>query len=401
MSPAAHRDAPCPRGGVSRRTALVSSGLAALGAAATATAVGAGAAAAPAGEPVLVPFHGRRQAGVETPPQHNAAFCGFDLRDGTDRAAAVRLLRLLTDDAARLTAARPALVDQEPELATVPARLTVTVGFGPGFFTRLGLTDRVPTGFAPLPPYPIDRLQPEWGQTDLLLQCGADDPLVLSHAVRQLSRTTRSFATARWTQYGFRSRRADVPQRNLFGQIEGTGNPAVGTDDAAAVVWSQEPGWFADGTMMVLRRIAMHLDTWDELDVSGKELALGRRLATGAPLTGTRESDPLDLTATDTSGLPITPAFAHVARAAARHGSDRFLRRPYNYDDGLTADGAPDVGLLFATYQADLSRQYLPVQERLAQQDLLNEWTTPIGSAVYALPPGCGPDGFLGAGLLG
>ena len=27
---------------------------------------------------------------------------------------------------------------------------------------------------------------------------------------------------------------------------------------------------------------------------------------------------------------------------------------------------------------------------------MLNEWTTPIGSAVYAIPPGCAEGGFVG-----
>ena len=44
------------------------------------------------------------------------------------------MLRLLTDDARRLTQGRPALADTEPELADCPARLTVTFGFGPGLF---------------------------------------------------------------------------------------------------------------------------------------------------------------------------------------------------------------------------------------------------------------------------
>lgn len=48
----------------------------------------------------------------------------------------------------------------------------------------------------------------------------------------------------------------------------------------------------------------------------------------------------------------------------------------------------PGSGLLFASYQADVDRQFLPIQRRLDESDMLNEWTTPIGSAVYAIPPG-------------
>ncbi len=53
---------------------------------------------------------------------------------GAGKEALGRLLPLLTDDARRLTQGRPALADTEPELATDPARLTVTFGFGPGLF---------------------------------------------------------------------------------------------------------------------------------------------------------------------------------------------------------------------------------------------------------------------------
>jgi dye decolorizing peroxidase len=31
--------------------------------------------------------------------------------------------------------------------------------------------------------------------------------------------------------------------------------------------------------------------------------------------------------------------------------------------------------LLFASYQVDITRQFIPIQKRLAEGDLLNEWT--------------------------
>ncbi len=77
------------------------------------------------------------------------------------------------------------------------------------------------------------------------------------------------------------------------------------------------------------------------------------------------------------------------------------IRRPYNYADGILADGDPDEGLLFVAYQADLAKAFVPVQHRLAQEDALNRWTTHIGSAVYAVPPGVRRGGYVGEGLLG
>lgn len=394
------------RTAVSRRALLTAGGLTAAATAGAVAAAAVGRVDPPGPEPQsIVAFHGDHQAGVETGPQAHAAFVAFTLRAGTDREAAVRMMRLASEDAARLTRAEPALGDQEPELATTPARLTVTFGFGPTLFTSLGLTGARPAGLVDLPAYPIDRLRAEFCGGDLLVQICADDQLVVAHAARQLIKTVRAFAGPRWLQRGFSHAAGPAASsgtpRNLMGQIDGTVNPQRASTDFGQLVWSTgSPAWFAGGTTVVLRRIAMHLDAWDELDRTGKELAVGRRLDTGAPLTGRLETDLADLTARDTSGLPVIPTFAHIARAAPRSGAERFLRRPYSYDDGL-AGGTSNSGLLFAAYQADIAVQYLPVQQRLAQQDLLNDWTTPVGSAAFALPPGCALDGYIGEGLLG
>ena len=52
-------------------------------------------------------------------------------------------------------------------------------------------------------------------------------------------------------------------------------------------------------------------------------------------------------------------------------------------------------------YQRDPRRQFVPVQRRLAEQDALAAYTTHVGSAVFAVPPGARPGGFLGEGLFG
>lgn len=85
------------------------------------------------------PFYGPHQGGIATPPQSHGLFVAFDLNDGgrppagrTERETVAAILRLWTTDAARLTQGAPALADTEPELATRPARLTITVGLGVG-----------------------------------------------------------------------------------------------------------------------------------------------------------------------------------------------------------------------------------------------------------------------------
>jgi dye decolorizing peroxidase len=224
--------------------------------------------------------------------------------------------------------------------------------------------------------------------------------MTVAHAVRVLVKDTRSFTSVRWTQRGFRrsqgSQPADSTQHNLMGQLDGTANPQTDSAAFAKAVWVTDgPDWFKGGTTLVVRRIRMNLDDWDAADREAREFALGRKSDTGAPLTGRAEHDPLDLGATDRNGFPVISEFAHVRLAHASNPADGIYRRPYNYDDGVS-----DVGLIFASYQADINRQFLPIQQRLADKDLLNKWTTPIGSAVFAIPPGCEGGSWIGSTLL-
>lgn len=400
MSPGTVPDPERARRGRIGRRRLLGGGAAAVGAA------GLGAVALPgrtgpadAGQ-VTEPFHGPHQAGVATSPQSQIAFVAFDIRPGTGRAELAGLLRLWTEDIARLTAGRPALADTEPELAARPARLTVTAGLGPGFFRAADLVVRQPEWLAPLPAFPIDRLEARWSGGDLLLQIAADEATAVSHAVRVLSRSVASLVTVRWVQRGFRDAAPGATPRNLMGQLDGSVNLVPGTPEFNRLVWAGS-GWLAGGTALVLRRIAVDLDTWDQLDTGAREQAIGRRVATGAPLSGRVETDEPDLAAADRFGIPLIPPSSHVARARHTHDGERFLRRAYNYDDAPEAGGAPRAGLLFAAYQRDVSAQFLPVQRRLAEFDALNQWTTAIGSAVFAVPPGVpAPGGYLGQSLL-
>lgn len=394
--------------GLGRRGFLLGGAVAGAGALAAIgvdAAVSAGATdavpAAPLNGDVVVPFHGAHQAGIDTDAQAHVSLVALDLRADADRDALRRLMRLLTDDAVRLTRGQGALADTEPELAVSPARLTVTFGFGPGFVARTGAA--APAWLRPLPAFTIDRLRPEYGDGDLLLQIAADDPVTVAHATRMLLKDARAFAAPRWVQQGFRrahgTTRPGTTMRNLFGQVDGTANPLPGTTGFDDVVWSRE-GWLAGGTGMVVRRIAMDLDKWDRLDRPGRDQAVGRFQSTGAPLTGRDEFDEPDFAAVDAIGFPVIPEFSHVRRSRSDDPAQRIFRRGYNYDDAPPTGVVSDAGLLFVSFQADIDRQFVPLQRRLDELDLLNEWTTPIGSAVFALPPGCAEDGFIGEGIL-
>lgn len=353
------------------------------------------------------PFHGAHQSGIDTPAQAHALFVALDLAPTGERGpreSLTAMLKLWTTDAARLTQGRPALADTEPELARRPARLTVTVGIGPGCFERIGLAHRRPASASALPAFGTDRLESRWCGGDVLLQICADDPMVVAHAARVLLKNVRSMAVPRWRQSGFRPARGSdtsgATMRNLMGQVDGTVNLHA-AQEFDRHVWddgSQQP-WFAGGTVVVLRRIRAELDAWDELDRTSKELTVGRRLDTGAPLTGRAEFDEPDLDA-KVNGIAVIPPNAHVALARHRCDGERFLRRAYNYDDAATA-GTTDCGLIFAAYQRDPARQFIPVQQRLSDADALNPWITTIGSAEFAVLPGVAEDEYLGQSLLG
>ncbi|MEV8371731.1 Dyp-type peroxidase [Kribbella sp. NPDC056861] len=355
------------------------------------------AAAGPEATRVISPYGDHQPAIAAASPKH-AELVAFTLLAGTDKADLGRLLRTWTSDIVALSAGRPAPGDTAPELAVPGVTLTVTVGFGPKVFGLSGLTDRRPQGFSDVPAMSHDRLQPGWTGGDLLILVGADDAVSVVHAVRRLVADAAPFAKPLWRQTGFWNSTAPdgkpVTGRNLFNQVDGTGNPAPGTPEFNSTVWTED-----GGTTLVVRRIKLDLDTWDELTRSEQERSVGRKLSNGAPVTGTAEHDELDLEKRDADGRLMIAENAH-ARLSHHSENDgrRIFRKGLNYvqDTGATRES----GLIFLSYQANLVSQFLPLLARLDAADALNEWTTTIGSAAFVIPPGFSKDGWLGQGLL-
>jgi len=349
-----------------------------------------------------LPCHGRHQAGVTTPPAAHIHYLAYSLRKETDADALRRMFRILTGDVEGLTSGLGPLADPEPELAARPARLSITVGVGPGLVDRVRPAQR-PAWLAPLPRFSKDELGQGFDGGDLLLIVQADDPLPAAHAIRMLDRDLGSFARPLWRQQGFRRARgaeaAGSTMRNLMGQLDGTVNPAPEEDGFDSLVWLEDrTGWLAGGSALVLRRIRMELDTWDMVDRPGREQTIGRRLDDGSPLSappGSGEHTPADFAARTELGLSAIPLAAHIRRAHSADPTERIFRRAANYDD------ATGSGLLFACYQQDPLTQFVPIQRRLDEADLLNEWVTHVGSAVFAILPGFRRGETLGASLLG
>lgn len=365
----------------------------------------AGSASIPLGGVQRVSYLGEHQSGITTPHQAHGSFIGLDLPQGTRREKVISLLRVLGDDANRLMSGEAPLAALEDDIPRTPANLTVTFGFGPGLFAATGTQDQCPPVIAEFPAFSRDELEDRWGQTDLIVQVCSDDPVTLGYAQRRLIRDARTFATPRWVQSGFINARGHerpgTTARNLMGMRDGSANERA-PEQVAAVVWNtgEKHPWLKNGSMLVLRRIKIGMEAWDDVDPSVKEISFGRTLDSGVPLTGGDEFTAVDRLAVDDKGFPVIAPNAHAARAQARNGAERMFRRPFNYIYEAETGAEPEQGLLFAAYQADLATAFVPVQKRLDESDALNTWITHIGSAVYAIPPGVFEGSYPGQGLL-
>jgi len=370
-----------------------------------------------------VPFYGPHQAGIGTPAPEFLSFAAFDL-DSDSIEDLREVLREWTGAAASLVKGEsyrpssgessPAPADPGEAVGLGPARLTITIGFGPSVFgsrgrDRLGIGNRRPPALAPLPSFRGESLDPASSDGDLCVQACADHPQVAFHAIHVLARIASGVATLRWMQEGFgrtsSTSRSQPTPRNLMGFKDGTNN--VRGEDAEAMeehVWAQPgdgPAWMEGGSYLAVRRIKLLLDVWDATSLEGQERVIGREKLSGAPLGAEDEFDPVDLEARR-DGEPVVPADAHVRLSSPEvNGGQRILRRGYSFSEPPEAgSGQIDAGLFFISFQRDPRRQFVPLQRRLADSDALNRHTLHTASALFACPPGVRPGGFVGEGLF-
>ena len=346
-----------------------------------------------------VEFHGAHQAGIATPVQDRLHFAAFDVTTD-DRAEFEELLKEWTGAARRMTAGRAvgegayggpdeAPPDDTGEaLGLKPSRLTLTIGFGPSLFGKLGLAGRRPEALVELPKFAGDNLDRDRSGGDLCVQACADDPQVAVHAIRNLARIGFGRVVVRWSQLGFGKTSSTTPDaqtpRNLFGFKDGTRNiSGTEKDRLEKSVWVGEkdgPRWMAGGSYLVARRIRMHIETWDRTPLREQEDIFGRDKGEGAPVGRAKERDEPFLKAMKPD------AHVRLAHPDANAGAT-LLRRGYSFTDGTDGLGRLDAGLFFLAYQRDPRTGFIRVQRNLAK-DALNEYIQHVGSAVFAVPPG-------------
>ena len=357
---------------------------------------------------ITYPFYGEHQQGIITPQQTYVYFLVLDL--ATESLDEVReVFKTWTTYAARLTQGKnvkeyaknhfvpPADTGEADDLSVYG--LTLTFGVSPSFLQKLGLQDKAPKALKDLPLFPRDQLKEEFSGGDICIQSCANDAQVAFHAVRQLVRVARSNVTMKWSQAGFIS--ADKPidtPRNLFGFKDGTAN-ANTVKDLDGQVWVDQPDWLKGGSYLIVRKIVMHLETWDRTSYKEQERTFGRHRISGAPIGEKEEFAPLDLDKLNHHGKPMIPDDSHSA--LAHKTGKQMLRRAYSYSDGINPrTGQFDSGLLFICYQKD-PEQFITIQNALGNVDRLNEYITHIGSGLFACFGGVKEGEFIGQALLG
>jgi deferrochelatase/peroxidase EfeB len=381
-------------------------------------------AAAPQSE--VEPFFAPRQGGIATPIQTQTYFAAFDLQ--TEKVGdVIALLRRWTDLAAQLTSGEIAANESStlPEgdsgetLGLGPSRLTLTFGFSATLFEkdgkdRYGLKSKRPEALFDLPRFNGDQLIEGKTGGDLSIQACADNQQVAFHAIRRLAHEAYGLATIRWTQTAFSADFGDKTPRNLMGFKDGIINPPISSPEAMnRFIWvgDEGPSWMRGGSYVVARRIRIALEHWDRMDLGYQEATIGRFKKSGAPLTGTSETDPLDLDAVDKDGNGVIPDNAHVRLAApASNGGASILRRSYSYNDGanFVSERWPpwrqaieyDAGTFFVCYQRDPRTGFIEIFDKLSKLDAMNQFVTHVGGGLFACPPGIERGGYVGRMLF-
>jgi deferrochelatase/peroxidase EfeB len=365
--------------------------------------------------PNLVPFHGVHQAGITgpTPQQRYSTHVALDATAAT-KTDLVALFQTITDRARFLTSggtppdlgvgAPPS--DSDVLGPVVPSDgLTVTLSVGSSLFDdRYGLAPLKPRGLTPMRGFPNDSLDPAVLHGDLFLQVCANNPDTVHHALRDIAKHTRGGMQIRYRMDGFVSppRPSGTP-RNLMGFKDGIAQPDPAEFDR--IVWVRpgagDPAWTVGGSYHVVRFIRMLVEFWDRVSINEQQNIFGRRRDSGAPLDGSTEFD-VPHYARDPKGQVI-PLDSHIRLANPRTGAtddSRILRRPYNYSNGVTANGDLDVGLVFVCFQQNIARQFEATQTRLIDEPLA-DYIQPYGGGYFLALPGVRDrNDWLGRALL-
>jgi deferrochelatase/peroxidase EfeB len=272
-----------------------------------------------------------------------------------------------------------------PVLRSMPDtwRVTVTIGLGASVFMsadgddRFGLRHAKPRWLRRIPRVAGDDFDPEDHATDLIFLISSDHPYVNVSIARALCQ-------GNWGAAGLKETRIVVtsinegfarPDRREFLRfddgIDNLSNARNGELDRFVYIHSEdgEPDSAIGGTYLAYRKIRENLPRWEAQPESEQEKMVGRRKATGEPLsrrgTGVNGMTPVYPDPKDARDGPLE---SHIRKVQPRrndsdflgvHDLDRrFLRRGYPFFDNLDAQGQVQSGLLFLAFARNLRKQF-------------------------------------------
>jgi dye decolorizing peroxidase len=368
--------------GVSRRLLLTAGTAGAAGIIAGSsgtTPTGDGRPAGTGGPAAVVDAHGEHQAGIARPrpAQGHCTLVVCDLPP----AGLSDLFGLLAGLGERIHSLTRG---DDPALGGLsPAALTVTVGLGPRVVATV---DPTLPGTSDLPAFRRERISPGDRGGDLMLQCCATDPLVVSLAATAL--LDHLGVPPRWRAHGFQGTAIGKTgvTRNLFGFPDGIAVPRTDAEFNEQV-WID--GRLAGATIAVVRRITLNTTEFLRQPLARQEAVIGRRREDAEPLSGGGPDADIDLGARTNDGEYLIPVDAHVRLAhPLTNGTGLMLRRSYNTPEGL----------LFISFQREL-RTFTATQSTMDERDALIPFTTVTASGTFLILPGFTAGQPLGTAL--
>lgn len=232
-------------------------------------------------------FYGKVQAGVTTPTQKTCNFVSLELKS-KDKNAIKDMFKEWTKMAANMTdgdavekdSKNPLLppVDTGEAIGLGASKLTITFGVSKSFLKKLGLSNKIRKDYKDLPHFPNDQITDDYSDGDIMIQACSNDEQVTFHAVHNLIRPFRDLIKVKWSQNGFVSVKGKETPRNLMAFKDGTVNPRK-TNEYKDYVYIDD-GWAKNGTYCIIRRIQIHIETWDRTALEEQEATFGRKKKT-------------------------------------------------------------------------------------------------------------------------
>ena len=169
--------------------------------------------------------------------------------------------------------------------------------------------------------------------------------------------------------------------RGLLGFADGSQNIASDRDELI-FTGAEVPEWARGGSYLAVRLVRLKLERWDRLSRTAQDArsAATRCRARRWAASGRRRCrrSTRRRRATPTSGWPTR---------ASRATRDRFLRRPFVYENGFDDYGLLDSGALFLAFCRDLERQFATIKRRTTGRTWTSTWS-PSGAATSSARPG-------------